>query len=87
MALPEKTPSKSCKEHEQEVKKQEEVELNIKETKVKNEEKDDEITAMNKQVILTENENEKKENDKTSSLVRAASPLPKFGFSAQIIFY
>ncbi|XP_034284203.1 AT-rich interactive domain-containing protein 4B isoform X3 [Pantherophis guttatus] len=68
MALPEKTPSKPCKEHEQEVKKQEEVELNIKETKVKNEEKDDEITAMNKQVILTENENEKKENDKTSSL-------------------
>ncbi|XP_058022157.1 AT-rich interactive domain-containing protein 4B isoform X1 [Ahaetulla prasina] len=68
MALPEKTPSKPCKEHEQEVKKQEEVELNIKETKVKNEEKDDEITTMNKQVILTENENEKKENDKTSSL-------------------
>ncbi|XP_013909034.1 PREDICTED: AT-rich interactive domain-containing protein 4B-like isoform X1 [Thamnophis sirtalis] len=66
MALPEKTPSKPCKEHEQEVKKQEEVELNIKETKVKNEEKDDEIMAMNKQVILTENENEKKENDKTS---------------------
>ncbi|XP_015672408.2 AT-rich interactive domain-containing protein 4B [Protobothrops mucrosquamatus] len=68
MALPEKTSSKSCKEHEQEVKKQEEVELNIKETKVKNEEKDDEITAMNKQVILAENETEKKENDKTPSL-------------------
>ncbi|XP_039208929.1 AT-rich interactive domain-containing protein 4B isoform X3 [Crotalus tigris] len=68
MALPEKTSSKPCKEHEQEVKKQEDVELNIKETKVKNEEKDDEITAMNKQVILTENETENKENDKTSSL-------------------
>ncbi|XP_070590102.1 AT-rich interactive domain-containing protein 4B isoform X2 [Erythrolamprus reginae] len=68
MALPEKASSKSCKEHEEEVKKQEEVELNVKETKVKNEEKDDEITAMNKTVILTENENEKKENDKTSSL-------------------
>uniref|UniRef100_A0A670XSL0 AT-rich interactive domain-containing protein 4B n=1 Tax=Pseudonaja textilis TaxID=8673 RepID=A0A670XSL0_PSETE len=66
MALPEKTPSKPSKEHEQEVKKQEEVELNIKETKVKNEENDVEITAVNKQVILTENENEKKENDKTS---------------------
>ncbi|KAG8123565.1 putative AT-rich interactive domain-containing protein, partial [Naja naja] len=76
MALPEKTPSKPSKEHEQEVKKQEEVELNIKETKVKNEENDVEITAVNKQVILTENENEKKENDKTSLGIKTCFQEP-----------
>ncbi|XP_066473075.1 AT-rich interactive domain-containing protein 4B isoform X1 [Tiliqua scincoides] len=66
MALPEKVASKSCKDHEKDVKKNDEVEQHVKEIKVETEEKDI-IAVMKQQIKTTENENEKKENDKSSS--------------------
>ncbi|XP_053155566.1 AT-rich interactive domain-containing protein 4B isoform X3 [Hemicordylus capensis] len=68
MALPEKIASKSCKDHEKDVKKHEEAEHNVKEIKVEPEQKDDVIAVMNQQVKPIENENERKENDKSSFL-------------------
>ncbi|XP_062980425.1 AT-rich interactive domain-containing protein 4B isoform X3 [Elgaria multicarinata webbii] len=68
MALPEKVASKPCKDHEKDVKKHEEAELNIKEIKVETEEKVDDTTVMKQQIAPTENENERKEMEKSSSL-------------------
>ncbi|XP_078239267.1 AT-rich interactive domain-containing protein 4B isoform X3 [Pogona vitticeps] len=67
MQLPEKI-TKPGKDHEKDVKKHEEVVLNIKEIKVETEGKDGEITVLNQQVTPVENENERKENDKSCPL-------------------
>ncbi|KAH0622501.1 hypothetical protein JD844_024868 [Phrynosoma platyrhinos] len=68
MELPAKITSKPCKDHEKDMKKPEEAELNVKEIKVETEEKDDEITTAKQHVATIENENERKENDKSSYL-------------------
>ncbi|XP_042309109.1 LOW QUALITY PROTEIN: AT-rich interactive domain-containing protein 4B [Sceloporus undulatus] len=68
MELPAKITSKPCKDHEKDVKKLEEAEPNVKEIKVETEEKDDEISTAKQHVATIENENERKENDKSSCL-------------------
>lgn len=72
MALPEKVASKSCKDHEKDVKKHDEAEQPVKEIKVETEEKEI-IAEMKQQIKTTENENERNENDKSFCLVRAVT--------------
>ncbi|XP_044276038.1 AT-rich interactive domain-containing protein 4B isoform X1 [Varanus komodoensis] len=68
MALPDKIASKPSKEYEKDVKKHEETELNIKEIKVETDEKENEANVTKQQIMPTENENERKENDKSCTL-------------------
>lgn len=74
MALPEKVTSKPCKdcEKEKELKMREEPEQDVKEIKVDKEERKQEEVAIVQQEEkkLAENDNESKENDKPSVLVK-----------------
>lgn len=74
MALPEKVTSKPCKdcEKEKELKMREEPEQDVKEIKVDKEERKQEEIAIVQQEEkkLAENDNESKENDKPSVLVK-----------------
>lgn len=74
MALPEKVTSKPCKdcEKEKELKMREEPEQDVKEIKVdKEEHKQEEVAVVQQEENkLAENDNESKENEKPSLLVK-----------------